>query len=107
MAGQIVVVPLRVNVNLKACTVEDLIKRRKVGRRARMGGGVRVLCSCVSPPSNKPPLYSPTYPFNLLCSKRSEPLPTLLVFCRMRPARTQSAQPCCHGSMDRFESPKD
>jgi hypothetical protein len=26
-----VVVPLRVNVNLKACTVEDLIKRRKVG----------------------------------------------------------------------------
>jgi hypothetical protein len=28
--GQVVVVPLRVNVNLKAVTVEDLVDRRKV-----------------------------------------------------------------------------
>ena len=28
--GQVVVVPLRVNVNLKAVTVEDLVSRRKV-----------------------------------------------------------------------------
>jgi hypothetical protein len=29
-SGQVVVVPLRVNVNLKAATVEDLVARRKV-----------------------------------------------------------------------------
>ena len=28
--GQVVVVPLRANVNLKAATVEDLVERRKV-----------------------------------------------------------------------------
>ena len=31
------VVPLRVNVNLKAFTVEDLVGRRKVARPARKG----------------------------------------------------------------------
>lgn len=30
-ARQVVVVPLRINVNLKAMTVEDLVARRKVG----------------------------------------------------------------------------
>jgi hypothetical protein len=28
--GQVIVIPMRVNVNLKAVTVEDLIARRKV-----------------------------------------------------------------------------
>ena len=34
MTAQVVVVPLRVNVNLKAVTVEDLVFRRKVGSPA-------------------------------------------------------------------------